>query len=775
MTALRQRPGPGGDILRRKKEGPVRPPRRARLNLNKLLHPVYLYPLAGIELLRTLTRVPGWLALGHEPRREFSIPGDFFGVNLAPGDDPAMDDYCCERLRELGLRDLRMDFSYGSPDGPAERLLEKLLGQGFRVLLDVLPPLAEAEVLHRDVEAQRRWREFLLTVFTRYSGRVHCFEIGNTPNRGRWSGFSSRSFLVAWDIAGDVAADFDVTLAGPNVSDFEPLFNAGLLQFLERLDRAPAIHTDNLFVERVVEPDAYDHRVFGRWATNLLKLNLIKKARVLEKIGRDHACQQLVCTYTCWTSKRLARRSPWPAQKGADYMLRYLALAASSGALSRVYWGPLVCSRDGLIDDWSPDYPAIDQVSHYERVRGQLEDLHITSSFHSLQFAVRWLAGTRCIRAWHQARHFTRFDFESDTGRFFSLCWTRDGAAWPLEDLFNPGELQQATFYDPDGEEISQPAVISERPLLIHFRAAPRGDKPPSPSPAYLAIRHLSSPGWQSTPLQPATMLGAAMLRRDHQLEDREHAVQLTPERIRQLPETAVLRDARNRLWNVTDPRDGRGTLTVKLNRVKGIKRLTYRFRPSKGRRHWNNGCLMLARGVTTPRPVAFFESTHRPGISDSWYLCEFIPGAFSSRDIYAAFRDGAEQYRGMTKLAWFQLLSCFVCNMHDKQIVHRDLSAGNLLLHETAPGVFEAMVIDIGRAWIWTGPGSRVGDSRRLVDLIRLCYKLDWRDRALFMECYEAHRGRAFPPYWRLPFIYYDSKQGLKKTLKGKKRARPR
>jgi hypothetical protein len=48
--------------------------------------------------------------------------------------------------------------------------------------------------------------------------------------------------------------------------------------------------------------------------------------------------------------------------------VRYLALAASSGALRRVYWGPLICSRDGLVDDGVEGYPEIDQDSHYESV-----------------------------------------------------------------------------------------------------------------------------------------------------------------------------------------------------------------------------------------------------------------------------------------------------------------------------------------------------------------------------------------------------------------------
>ena len=112
---------------------------------------------------------------------------------------------------------------------------------------------------------------------------------------------------------------------------------------------------------------------------------------------------------------------------------------------------------------------------------------------------------------------------------------------------------------------------------------------------------------------------------------------------------------------------------------------------------------------------------------------------------------------------------------MHNRQIVHRDLSSGNLLLARNAAGDIVPMVIDIGRAWVWRGPGSRLRERHRLQDLIRIAYKLDWRDREAFMAAYEDHYGRAFSPLWRLPFHYYDNKQRLKKALKGKRKKTPK
>jgi len=284
---------------------------------------------------------------------------------------------------------------------------------------------------------------------------------------------------------------------------------------------------------------------------------------------------------------------------------------------------------------------------------------------------------------------------------------------------------------------------------------------------------HLSCPEWQSADRCDDNWNGACMLRASSQQQDLVDSALLAPGQLPLLEELEVLRDVRNRLWNVRDPRGRCDRVTIKLNRVKGVKRISYRFRPSKGRRHWNNACKMLQRGIRTPLPVAFYESTRSPGISDSWYLCEFVPDAFSAREVYRAFRDGAAEYMGLDKAAWFDLLSEFVCHMHNKQIVHKDLSAGNLMLQRTAEGDIHPQVIDIGRAWIWSGPGSRIRDRHRLLDLMRIAYKLDWKDRELFIEHYETHLGKALSPLWRVPFYYYDAKQALKKSLKGQRRKR--
>jgi len=227
------------------------------------------YLRATKDALLTLVKAGLWFHCSSKLEAGERIQNDFFGINIAPSADPRADDYIVDRLRELDLQNVRMDFTYASLGGDAERLLQRVLAEGFQVMLDLLPPFDDAVVLANDSTAQHRWREFVETVADRYGAQVNCFEIGATPNRGRWSGFEPLSYLVAWEIASKQLAGKDIVLAGPNVSDFEPISNIILLAEMQRQGHPPDIHTDNLFVERVIEPEAYDHRVFGRWMTNI--------------------------------------------------------------------------------------------------------------------------------------------------------------------------------------------------------------------------------------------------------------------------------------------------------------------------------------------------------------------------------------------------------------------------------------------------------------------------------------------------------------------------
>ena len=728
-----------------------------------------LLRLAIKETLATIVRTRFWFNISSSLSGGAHISADFFGINIAPSTDPRFDDYIIDRLKELQLKHVRMDFSYDSFDGDAERLLKRILTEKFMVMLDLLPPREDAALLSSDDEAQQRWQQFITRVNKEYGKKIVCFEIGATPNRSKWSGFDLDSYLSAWKIAFTQFEDADHLLAGPNVSDFEPISNIALLADMQQNGSTPCTHTDNLFVERVIEPEAYDHRVFGRLFAKKFKLNLVKKARIYNELSEQYGCRHTVCTYTDWTSERLARFSDTPEAKKADYLVRYLVITATSKALDQVYWGPLICNRDGIIDDGSTDYPEIDNVSFYKSVRGKYENLKTRPAFYALANTIKHLSDTDCIQAVNGENGIHHFIFSRENGSEIHIAWLRDRYTLPLNSLYSQKKLQNARFIDTLGQNHDEPPLcLSERPLFIQFD---------SPQRLILTTSQIEQLDVPATPLFPsvdnvqfisynsAEWKGAVAIK--HGESAKEKTSRMLPDRLLDLPQLGVLRDQRNKVWSSKNPINPSETIVIKQNRATGIRKLSYHFKASKGERHWNNASEMIRRGVSSPMPIAYFEHTSNAATRHNYYVCEYVSDAFSARDAFTAFAQGEQQYAGLSKQAVFQALARYTCKMHNRNIIHNDLSGGNLLMTKTEKNSIKVTAIDIGRATVHPLKGKKITQKMRLIDLCRLCYKLDWPNRKLFMHTYFKEYGREFDAGWSKPLRNYDRKHQLKRKIK--------
>ncbi len=724
---------------------------------------------AIVAISTELIRSRLWLGISPEVLSTFKIKKDFFAINIASSIDPASDDYVIQALNDLNLKHVRLAFSYDSFGSHAQRLLDRIIAEDYHVMLNILPPLHEAANLDNSVEKQKHWQDFVGKIFENYHDKIDIFEIGNTSNRKKWSGFNFITYLHAWNIARPIAEQYKITIAGPNISDFEPLFNIAYLDTMRELHSAPVIHTDNLFVERVIEPEAYDHRVLGKWASHFLKLNLIKKARIIDHIGKKLGSKKTFCTYTGWTVRRLSRRNKFPEQKQAEYLSRYLILAIASGSLDRTYWGPLICGRDGLIDCGSDNntYPQIDNVAYYKELRGSVDNFRRRPAFFAYQYIISNLSNATLIQGFSGENGISHFIFITEDKHEIHVCWCRDNYAIPFTKLYS-GELKDVKYsYLGTTPLDTAPPNFTETPLFIYFSSKPTI----RPSLQQLKIlpnlmieniaagvatektfHHFENNDWQ----------GALMIDTKHSFD--QACTEFIPEALDQAKELEVLRDSRNRIWNIPSTL---GTLTVKLNRTTGFKRFSYHFQSSKAKRHWNNGTHMLLRGINTPQPIAFFERKEKSGTRNSYYVTEFLENAFSSRDVFNSINNGEEEYRGVKNSLLLKEIATFICKMHGVGILHRDLSSGNILLtykddEQKKPNKVEVYIIDIGRARILTTLTKR----QRLIDLMRINYKLTWPGREEFMNYYHQIQGKELV-YWRWAVRFYEWKQKSKRTMK--------
>jgi hypothetical protein len=290
-----------------------------------------------------MSRAP-WRSNPHLPAGPASVPSPFFGVCVASSEDAACDDYVLGKLRDLEIRCVRVDFSPDSFGSFRERFLRRLLDEGFQVSLHLVAPRADMEALPT-ADGRDRWRRFLRAAFDAFGGTVELFEIGTTVNRRRWSGFTVPLYLKAWELACEEAAGRGIMLAAPNVTDFEPIYNVTLLDGMRRMGRLPAIHTDNLYIERATEPETFDHKILGRRLAPLLKLNAVHKAGLLAAIGRRAGVARNHSTHVSWSLRRIRRVLEHAEEQQADYVARYCCLMAAANAMERV--GPSPAPRRG--------------------------------------------------------------------------------------------------------------------------------------------------------------------------------------------------------------------------------------------------------------------------------------------------------------------------------------------------------------------------------------------------------------------------------------------
>jgi hypothetical protein len=701
---------------------------------------------------------------GYQPIAGHQVPADFAGVGVATAENPAIDAYTIARLRELGVARVRLDFTYGDADSHVGRFLEALGDEPFNIMLHFVQPLHAAQAMETRT-AQEEWKRFVESTLERYGSKVEVVEIGSTINRQRWAGYTLNGFLSAWEIAHDEVRRRNIKLAGPNITDFEPPYNIGLLSIMRSRGQLPDIHTDNLFSERCTEPERDDHKILGHRLAPLGGFRLVKKAYLLQDIGANYGVPQFHSPSAFWTLPRIHRLLPDGEEKQADYLSRYMILCAASGALGSASWGPLICSREGLVDDGTGQYPKLERITHYANVTGDIADFHVRPAFAAMQNFAALIPGLQYDGQLNNTDHLEVHAFSSAQYKIHA-AWTTNGKAAALADIYEPADIIQAKYISRDGTVLdAAPDVITESPVFLRF-----------PASVTLAIKttadtlrdvsvhsHIKKAhvlfrqdGWQGLLLADSKEEGARL------------SAALHPESIGEPPADTLLRKARNAIWTIADPRDPTRRLVVKQPvRMHFHKKFFDRFKPSKALRSWNGASELLRRGIETARPVAYFEALGDISLKRNYYICEYVAADFSVRQIFSAFASGEKTYEGISEEDAYRQVSDFVLMMHARGVFFRDLSGGNILVKKSADDTLTFSLIDTGRAHFFNR-GTPL--SKRISDLTRICNKLHPAGRDRFMQIYLGRIGERFGFWQRLPFYLYNSKVIIKRRLKKKK-----
>jgi hypothetical protein len=701
---------------------------------------------------------------GHLPTLQHHIPDKFIGVCVASNEDPKVDDYVIQQLQSLGLKRVRLDFTYGDLESYNVRFLRRLISEKLEVTLHLLQPFDAAKNMHLEDE-QLKWRAFVIAVLDAFGKEVKEIELGNTINRKRWAGYHLFGFFKAWGIAYEEVSRREITIIGPNIQDFEPMYNISLLKKLKKLNQLPNIHSNNLFVERVTEPERFDHRIFKyRWAT-WFKYNLIKKSRILHKISQDFGVKSLVSPVAFWAVYRIQRILPDGKQKQADYAARYFLLLASSGSFLHANWGSFICQREGLINDGltEADYPDLERVAHYKSADGQLENYQTQPSFVALKTVAKLIQGAQYIKPIVTADGLEiHYFIQGD--QHIHAAWTINGKVAFVDDIYDSAALLKAEIMNRDGQLCSGLQLITESPVYLIWKDSTYIQTNQKPRLAKDLGLHahiqgqeyykFEQHGWQGLVLAKDADEVALLYQR------------LNPERLTQPKKESALRHARNAIWALPDPRDesGEHQLTVKQP-VKMHLHKAYldRLKPSKAKRSWNGAMELMRRGIATAQPVAYFEKLGDTSLKQNFYICEYVQSDFNIGQAFSALANGNEVFMGYEAEKIYLQFAQYCHQMHSRGIYFRDFSGGNILVNMQPNQTLSFSLIDTARLHAFNHPTAL---KLRLSDLTRAINKLHWEGRNRFMQIYLGMTGRQFTWRYRIPFYLYDFKVSMKRKV---------
>ncbi len=229
-------------------------------------------------------------------------------------------------------------------------------------------------------------------------------------------------------------------------------------------------------------------------------------------------------------------------------------------------------------------------------------------------------------------------------------------------------------------------------------------------------------------------------------------------------PSARVILDGRNLVLAVPVPVSPSSfkNAVVKEFRPAGFKKIKTIIVPGRAEMAWRGATACLERGVRTPFPMAWLERREGGVVAESWFVAAEEAGAAEIRGLFTSLSGGA-----LDRL--IDGLAAFLKECHERGILHRDLSDGNILVRRPGPDAYEFSLIDTNRIRV----RGRISAPGRVRNLVRL--GIPAGRRGYFLDRYlgDARGTGALRRWYRWSKAWYAGTIAWKKKLGLKRLAR--
>ena len=199
--------------------------------------------------------------------------------------------------------------------------------------------------------------------------------------------------------------------------------------------------------------------------------------------------------------------------------------------------------------------------------------------------------------------------------------------------------------------------------------------------------------------------------------------------------ETEVLYDKRNTITKIYDNILNKNIAVKSFKLEKTYDQLRFRFLSSKAERSLKIARALKRAGLKTPEPLAVIEKRGKTNeLIFSYYITDYVDYDFNMLDIAKDY-EHPERYKIKELMPQ---LGKEVKKMHEADIVHNDLHAGNILVKnfKSSP---ELYYIDLNRGRI----KDNLSEKDKINDLKRL--KFTEEEKEIFFKNYSPDKWKYY------------------------------